>query len=86
MARLPSQNLLDKTPWIPESGLCRILFEQFRDRARVNRGLPQWREPQSLQQARGDDKTYGLDMVQPLQVGIAIDFRGHGDHPETGQR
>ena len=86
MARLPTQNLLHKLPGIPQGGFQSVAFDQLGDRARVDRALPQGRETQSLQETGRDDETYRLNMVQPLEVGIAFDVCGHGDHPETGQR
>src|SRR5258706_30401 len=85
MASLPAKNLLNKRPRIPQGGLRGIRVEQPGDRTRVDRGLPQGREPQSLQEAGGDNKPDRLNMVQPFEVGVAIKVCGHGDHPDTGQ-
>jgi len=86
MARFPPQHLLNKRPRISQGGLRGIRIEQPDDRTRVDRGLPQGREPQSLQEAGADNKPDRLNMVQPLKVGVAIEVCGHGDHPDTGQR
>ena len=69
-----------------EGGLGRIRFDQLGDRACIDRTLPQRGEPQPLEEAGGDDKPDRLNMVQPFEVGVAIEVCGHGDHPETGQR
>ena len=54
--------------------------------AGVDRRLPQRREAEFLEQSRRDDKADRLHMVEPLEIGIALDFAGHRAHPDAGQR
>ena len=86
MTHLPTEDLLNESPRIRESGLCCIPLDKLGDRTRIDRALPYRGEPQFLKQAGSDDKTDRLNMVQPFKIGVAIELCGHSSHPETGQR
>ncbi len=86
MAGLPTEDLFHKSPGISKRRLGPVPFDKLRDRTRIDRALPYRGEPQLLKQTGGDDKTDRLNMVQPFEVGVAIEVFGHTAHPETGQR
>jgi len=48
--------------------------------------LPRGRETKFFQHDRCHDQAYWLNVVQPFEIGIALELGRHAIHPEAGQR
>ena len=86
MARLPAKHLFDEGPRVSECGLGKFRANNLANLAGVDGRLPERQKPQFLEEGRSDDKANRRHMVEPFEIGVAIDFRSHRAYPDTGQR
>ena len=86
VARFPAKHLFEEGPRISECGLGKLRADNLGNLAGVDWRLPERQQPQFLEERRRDDEAHRGHMVEPFEIGIAIDFRSHGAYPDTGQR
>ena len=85
--RLPAEHLFDEGPGIAQARAWLDPSSMSSATAALSTWrLPRGREAKLLEQGRRDDEADRLDMVQPFEIGIAIDLCGHGAQPDAGQR
>jgi hypothetical protein len=86
MARFPAEHLFEEGPGISEGRLGKFRADYLRNLPGLDRCLPERQQPQFLEEGRRDDEAHRGNMVEPFEIGIAIDFRSHGAYRDTGQR
>jgi hypothetical protein len=86
VARFPAEHLLEEGPCVLQGGRGGVVADMLGDNQAIGLGLPRRREAQLLEQDGRDDQADRLDVVQPFQVGIALELGRHAAHPEAGQR
>ena len=74
MARFPAKHLFDEGPGIGEGRPGKLRADNLANLASVDRRLPERQKPQFLEEGRRDDEAHRRHMVEPFEIGIAIDF------------